>query len=304
MAVDNTTKRAARAGSFAFELGGKIVGYLKKCGLPKLQSDVHTNDGGPVSVQSKQVVKMSWGPCSIDIGLGMSSEMYDWINATFKHNYQMKDCAVLMMNENYDIVRRCDMTHCHLTEITIPALEGKAKEAMYLSCKIQPEMTRYTNGGGKATAALGPSQKLFAATNFHAQVPGLPCDNVSKVDALKFEVKVTEDAVGRFIESRYVCSKATYPDLKFTVNEVDSEPWYNKFFSYIQAGKRTVSDELAIGIDILGPDASKPIATLEFTGCGPKEFSHPDRTANEDKVAAIEASFFVEGIELKYHEKN
>src|SRR5262249_49603531 len=147
--------RNYRSGAFALESHGEVLGYLKKVEFSKLTGKTATNDHGPASLQSKQVTKMEWGPVSFDIGLAMSPKMYDWINATYQHNYLIQDCAILMMNENYEVMRRCDLTHCHMTEATIGALDAKANDPMFLSCKLQPEMVRYSKGSGKVTTKIG-----------------------------------------------------------------------------------------------------------------------------------------------------
>ncbi|HEY4238234.1 MAG TPA: hypothetical protein VGM88_00380 [Kofleriaceae bacterium] len=291
--------RGYRNGAFCLELEGKIAGYVKKIDLGKLKGEVATVNLGPVVTQKRYVTKMSWDVMKFDIGLGMGKEVYDWINAAFNQNYQRKNGAFIMFDHNYNAQRRCDFTDAHITEITIPACDPKGKEAIHFSVTLQPETVRFSDGGGgKSTAVVGENQKLHANTNFRMDAAGLPSKNIIKVDSVKWNCKVTEDAVGEFIESQYLPVSCEIGPVKITVGSQDYKPWYNKAYDFLVVGNRPENQELTLAIDIFGPDAKTRVANLQFLNCGVQEFGFEPMEANGDKVSQFTATWYTEQVKL------
>src|SRR5262245_26251066 len=95
--------RGYRAGAFALELEGSIVGYIKKADLGKLKGEVVTNNLGPTNRQKKHVAKMSWDAMTFDVGVGMGKALMDWINSSFDMNHLRKNGAFIMFDHNYNV---------------------------------------------------------------------------------------------------------------------------------------------------------------------------------------------------------
>jgi phage tail-like protein len=285
------------------EIGGKHVGYLKSVELPKLTADVVENPLGPANRTKKHLAKMSWKEITVEMGVGMSADMYAWMNASFQNSFERRSGAIMLLDHDYKVVRRCDFTDAQLTEVTMPAFDAKGKDALYFTLKMQPETVRYSAGGGTVQPEIAAVQKLYANTMFQADFGGLPANNLVKVDSVKWECKATEDAVGPHVESRYAPTAVKVNDLKVTINAVDEAAWYDKFFAFMVSGQREESHELSCSVNILDA-ARNPIAELKYDNCGPKEFGHPKKTANEDKISQIECTFYVESIQLNLMKKS
>jgi hypothetical protein len=296
--------RGYRAGAFALELEGRIVGYIKKADLGKLKGEVVTNNLGPTNRQKKHVAKMAWDAMSFDVGIGMGKELNDWINSSFEMNHLRKSGAFIMFDHNYNVQRRCDFTDAHITEITLPACDAKGKDGMYFSIKIQPETVRFTDGGGKMNPVIGEHQKLHANTNFRVDAAGLPAKHISKVDSLKWTCKVTEDAHGEFIESQYLPTAVEIADLKLTIGSQDYKAWYDAAKAFLVDGQRSEKDEKIFGIDILDPAAKDPIARLDYENCGFKEFAFEALEANKDAVSQFNVTMYTEKVKLTINKFN
>jgi hypothetical protein len=296
--------RGYRAGAFALEIEGKIAGYIKKADLGKLKGEVVTNNLGAVNRQKKHVAKMSWDAMTFEVGVGMGKELMDWINSSFEMNHLRKNGAFLMFDHNYNMMRRCDFTDAHITEITIPACDAKGKDGMYFSIKIQPETVRFTDGGGKINPVVGEHQKLHANTNFRFDAAGWPNKHISKIDSLKWTCKVTEDAHGEFIESQYLPTAVEVGDLTLVNASQDQKPWFEKAKAFLIDGQRAESDEMAWGLDILGPDAKTAISTIHFENVGFKEFNFEDSEANKDAASKFKVVMYVEKVKLEIKKFN
>jgi hypothetical protein len=292
--------RGIRAGAFALEIDGQLAGYVRKVDLGKLKGEVVTNNLGPTNRQKKHIAKMSWDAMSFEIGLGMGQNIYDWINASFKLNHTRKNGAFIMFDHNYNVVRRCDFTDAHLTEVGLGAYDAKGKEAIYMTCKIQPETVRYSNGSGKLPPTIGQNQKLHANTNFDVDIPGIDSQFIRKVELPKFTVKVTEDARGKFIESQYVATSNEVSDFKVTLGAQSYKELYDDSMSFLVMGERAEAKEKTITINVKGPDAKKDIAVITMLNCGYKEVQFSESLeAAKDNTSECVATFYVEELNFE-----
>lgn len=296
--------RGYRAGAFALELEGMIVGFIKKMSSPKLMGEVVVNNLGPTNRQKKHVAKMKWDAFSITVGVGMGKALMDWINSSFDMKHLRKNGALISFNHDYEVMRRCDFTDAHITEITLPACDSSGKDGMYFDIKLQAESVRYSDGGGKVNPTVGEHQKLHANTNFRLEAAGLPTKHISKIESLKWTCKVTEDSHGEFIESQYVPTAVEVGDLTVINASQDHKAWYEKAKAFLIDGQREEKDEMAWGLDILAPNAKDPISTIHFENVGFKEFNFEDSEANKDAVSKFKVVMYVEKVKLEIKKFN
>lgn len=297
--------RGYRAGAFALELEGKIVGYIRKADLGKLKGEVVTNNLGPTNRQKKHVAKMAWDAMSFEVGIGMGKELLDWMNSSFNMNHLRKSGAFIMFDHNYEVQRRCDFTDAHITEIGLGTYDAKGKEGVYFTIKVQPETVRFTDGGGKLNPVIGANQKLHSNTNFRVDVPGVDCKFISKVELPKFTCKVTEDARGEFIEAQYVPTAVEVSDLKLTIGAQSYKQWYDDALAFLVHGARDEAKEKTIGIDILDPQAKETIARIDLENCGYKEVQFAEAMeANKEAAANFVATFYTEAVKLTINKYN
>lgn len=292
--------RGYRGGAFALEIEGVMIGYIRKVDLGKLKGEVVTNNLGPTNRQKKHVARTLWDPMSFEVGMGMSKNLVDWINSSFKMNHLRKNGAFIMFDHNYEVQRRCDFTDAHITEIGWNAVDAKGKESLYCNIKIQPETVRFTDGGGKINPVVGQEQKLHTATNFMVDVPGVDSKFISKVEFPKFTCKVTEDARGEFLESQYVPTAVEVGDLKFTVGSQSYKQWYDDAMKFLVQGVRAETDEKTIAVNLKAPDGKTDTAVLTFMNCGYKEVQFAEAMeANKDTAANFVSTFYVEEMQLQ-----
>jgi T4-like virus tail tube protein gp19 len=287
--------RVSRAGAFALELEGAIVGYIKKADLGKLKGEIVTSNLGPTNRQRKHVAKMSWDTMSFEVGIAMGKELVDWMNAAFELNKLRKSGAFIMFDHNYQVQQRCEFTNAHIAEIALPVFDAKGKESVYFSIKIQPETVRFSDSGGRMKPTV-QREKVFLNSSFRVDAAGLPAKLTSKVDSLKWTYRPTESTAA-LIDSQYEPTAVEVGDLKLTIGAQDFKPWYEAADAFLISGKNADEDERKFGIDVLDP-AAKPVARIDFENCGFKEFAFPVMATKADEISQFAVTMYCEQVKL------
>ena len=284
------------------EICGKFAGYVRKIDMGKLSGEVVENNLGGSNRIKKHVVKMKHDPISFEVGVGMGFEIYNWMKSSFKNQHLTQDGAIMIVNTNFDVVRRMDFTAAHITEITLPALDAKGKDALYFTVKMQPTTTRHSAGGGKANVVIGAKQKSYGATNFRMLSPLGDTKALISIDATKWTQTVQAVEYGEFIEATHAPTKTTVGDLKFTLSSHAYAEWEKKAHSWFVAGARSEAMEVTNVVQILDTDAQKIIAELSYENCGLKEFKFSDLDANADKLNTFDVTCYCEYVDIKINE--
>jgi phage tail-like protein len=293
MALDS---RAYKGGGFALKIGDSEPGYCRKVDLGKLSNEIITHNLGGTLRQKKHAGKMKHDPITIEVGIGMGRKLYEWIKNSFDNKHARMDGEVLITDHDYKVMRTCEFTNAMITEITTTKFDAKSgKTPGYFTIKFQPETVRYTNGGGSIGAAkIGDKQKQWIDNNFRFDAAGLPTKHLISVDALKWTQKVTEHAVGEFIESQYEGTACEAGNLKLTLAATDYPQWYDWAKSWFFEGKKTESDERAMGISILAQDAKEEIGSISFENVGLSEFTFAALEANKDALSTFDVTMYTE----------
>src|SRR5207244_933118 len=92
---------------------------------------------------------------SLDIGFTMAKAIYDWIAASWSMNYQRKKGGIVACDYKLDAKSERQFFEALITETTIPAMDGSAKEPSYLTVKFAPEYTRVAKASGKVGGEVG-----------------------------------------------------------------------------------------------------------------------------------------------------
>lgn len=299
------TGRGYAAGLFIMELEGGQAGYIKKCDIGKLTGNLATTKTGAILPEKKQITGMKWEPMTIEVGLSHSAALLDWMQAAFKGQHVRKNGSVTMYDHNGKAMRRVDFVDAHLVEISLPALDAKGKDSVHMTLKIQPEQMRFSEGGPPAKPTVGTKQKLHNTTNFRISIPGIETKSVSKIELPKFTLKLAEHATGEHIESQYEPASCEVSDLKTHHSAHEFTAIYKDAYAWLVQGSRTEEAEKTIAVELLGPDAKKPITTFEFRNCGYKELvSSNPLEAKKEEIATTVVSWYLETIHMSIAEKD
>src|SRR5277367_6525791 len=116
--------RAFIAGKFAFELDSMRAGWLFKAEGGAAKAEVINEKIGPDHITKKHIGGVEYEEISVTCGSGMSKGVYDWIKASFDHNYQRKNRTIIAADFNTNELSRLDLFNGLISEVGFPALDA------------------------------------------------------------------------------------------------------------------------------------------------------------------------------------
>ncbi len=194
----------------------------------------------PVSgdyIQKKQLGNLKYNDFKVACGLSMGKPLQDWIDASLAMNYMRKSGQIDAADFKKDTKYSREFYDALITEITMPACDGSAKDAAYLNLTFSPEKTRNKAGSGKVKVDdANVKQKIWYPANFRVTIPGLDTGLVAKVDALTVKQKNVRDDIGIVRDSQLEPAAVEYPNASFTVSEEGSDTWWKYHEDFVITG--------------------------------------------------------------------
>ena len=293
-------QRTYTGGRFALDINGENAGFLKKFSGLGMEADIVANDLGPDNVQKKHVANIKWTPGKATLGIGMGSEMYQWIRAAFDKGYVTKNGSLTSGDFNYKAMSVQEFQNALITSVTVPKLDGSSKDAAYFDIEFEAEQVRWLKGGGEdIRGKVGPKQKAWLCSNFRVEMGGLPCNRIASVDSFTWKCAVAADQVGIFREPTKHPAKVTVPDLKLSISMADHQAWADAAKKWFVDGNHLEEHEMTGRIVFLGPDMKEEIGDIELMNCGFKKFSKDDSEANSEKIARFNVELYIEKMNFK-----
>ncbi len=288
--------------NFVLDVNGYSVTYLKSAGGMAMKAEIANNPGGPDNIVKKHVANIGWEAGNCKVGLGMGSEMYKWIKASFDKGFIAKSGSLTAADANFKAKSRLDFIDAYITEVGMPALDGAAKESCYIDVKWQPTQVKWSPGDNKdIRAKIGPIQKNWLACNFELEFGGLPCKRVSKIDAFVWKQKLVQDQIGTTKEPVWVPASVEVPELKFTISMGDYDDWAKAAYSWFIGGNHEEKHEMNGRIRFLAPNLKDELGDIELIQCGFSKFEQGGADAGTEKVANFTATVYVE--QMKFNIK-
>src|SRR6266571_2407410 len=94
-------KRGYVAGKYGIELDGIMAGWVQSVEGGHATSDIVNEKVGSDHIIKKHIAGVKYEDITVNCGTGMSKGFYEWIKASFDHNYQRKHGAVITADFNY-----------------------------------------------------------------------------------------------------------------------------------------------------------------------------------------------------------
>lgn len=293
------TKRTYAAGRFALFTDGEALGFVKSVSGGNIVGQVATHNMGPDNIVKKHLATIQHQDISVEVGMGMSKNFYEWIRQSFDKAHITKSGEVVAADFDYNAMRATEFYDAHISEVVMPAFDASSKEAAYMTVKINPERLRHVKRSGeKLSAKMGTKTKKWLPSNFSLSLGDLPCDRVSKIDSFTLKQAIIEDQVGKFREPTKHPAKLEVPNLKITFSAADAEGWETWFRSFVIDGKCSDADELNGEITIFGPDLNEVLGRIELYHCGIISLQPTKYEANKEAPARLEAEIYVEEMKL------
>lgn len=298
MALDS--KRNYSGGNFFVDVAGEIMGNIKKAGGFNQKAEVVEEKVATIKNPQFTIGNITYDPISVDFGASVSKGMLDWINLSFQGEHARRDGAVIAADADGFERSRLDYFQALITEVGFPAADAAAKEPGYVTCKWQPEYTRFAKGSGSKipTGKVETRQKVFVPNNFKFEMGNMPCALVSKVDAITWKQKVTQDPVGDRRDYEYVPSAMEVTKLKITLGARDFDAWHDWFKDFVIDGNCGADKEVNGSLVYLSQNRQQELMRVNFHQCGIFSISRSDLEANADKLNTVTVEVYAERMDF------
>jgi hypothetical protein len=285
----------SHAARFLLEIGGSSAGFVKKASGLTIKGEVATHNIVG-QWQKKNLATISHEDLSIETGIGQNSKaLLDWMTSSLNAEHTRNDGALVVADFDLKAKSRRDFFGALITEVGFPALDGSSKDAAYMTVKCKPETIRYVPGDDAVIqASADVTTKKWLCSNFRVNIGELPCDRVSKVDAITWKQGVVKDEVGKFREPAIEPTKIEIPNLKLTISGADLDKWAEWHKSFVIDGKCTDGDELDGSIEWLGPDMDEVLGTMELFNIGIISLDYEAVEQNKDGIARFVVELYCE----------
>jgi len=298
-------KRGYIAGKYGIELDGIMAGWVGSVEGGHATSDVVNEKLGPDHIIHKHIGGVKYEDITVSCGTGMSKGFYEWIKASFDHNYMRKSGAIITADYNYKEHARLSFFNGMPIEIGFPALDAASKDAAKMTIKIAPEYTRYTTTtGGPSVAgkyAIKPGvQKKWLPANFRLKIDGTDCTRVNKIEAITVKQKVVENPVGELRDYEKEPAHVEVPNLVITLAESHSKEFYDWHEDFVIKGNNGDDKERGGTLEYLDPSLKEVLFTLTFMHLGLFKLTPEKVEAGSENIRRVKAEMYCEDIKFEY----
>lgn len=290
--------RAYVAGSYALELDGQFVDFLRSTegGFPR--GEVVTTQMGPGKIPKKSLGQVKYQDIVIQCDPVMPKPLFDWIAAGLTMNDIRKTGAIITADFNRAEQSRLQFNNALITEFSIPACDAASKESGYLIVKFSPEVTTPLAGKGSMLPAVGAKQKSWATSNFRLTIPGLDCSRVSRIEALAIKQTIAQDQFGQARVAQKEPAKLEFPNLVISLAEASAGTFYAWFQAMVVKGETGENNEKFGTLELLDPTLQGTLLTINFHHLGIFGFSPEKSDSNADTIRRVKVEMYCEQITI------
>ena len=173
---------------------------------------------------------------TLQCGAGMAQDVYRWIKDSMQRNFTRRKLQIMAVDASLRPIRTWELFSALLTEIAFPALDTLSQGGGALMVSLKAEQTRVVEftGEDKPIHAFARS-KPWPTSRFRLSIDGLGSIGdlaaVTRIDALSFQVGVSENHVGDSRSPEFVPTKASTSSLTLSLPERNS----GVFFAWLDA---------------------------------------------------------------------
>jgi hypothetical protein len=265
---------------YVLTLGNSTIGYVKF-----LESAATMPAAASIAGSFRQRTlepKLAATELSMQIGFSVTKPLYDWIKSSLKNGMDSRNGSIIAADFEGNITNEREFHDAIISELSFPSLDAGSKDSAYMTLKLKTSSVTYKAGDGKKLSGVAMAQKAFAAAHFVLEIDGIPCKTVSKIDPFSFV-------------SKYGAFQAS--NLKVTLSQKEGEAWRGWYEDTVIKGK---SGEKNGSLKLLTEDFKNTLFTIDFSGVGLVELSHPKLEANKDTLTPLVAEMYVEEAKLSF----
>ena len=234
----------------------------------------------------------------VELGMAMSSGLFDWIAASWGPNPPSHDGAILACDLQYTIRSERAFVGALISETTFPALDAAAKTAGYLTLRLTPRsVLPGTKPNVKLNLGFGPKQKLWLTSNFRLAIGGIDTSKVSRI--APFVVRRPIEIVSSGGTTTLRAGMVDFPALRITLSMAGADSWFDWYEDFVLNGNNGPAAERSGSISLLGPNLVDELARVDLAGVGIYRLTTDrDDDAPPDQLARLTAHLYCEQMTL------
>lgn len=296
------TRSSITTGHFELSLdGAKTTAYLKSVDGGWAKHALVDESIGGENARIKHASVAEIDPISFEFGMSGSNSILQWIQASWRKNWQRMNGEITHADFNYRSTFSHQFSDALITETTFPTLDGASKEAAYVKVKFQPESVVTKKGDGKAIVPTGGTKhKMWLCSGFRLNIDGIDdAKYVNKIDSFTVKQGVKKMYVGSERFPQIEPTKLDFPNLTCTISTQYGEAFHEWYRKYIHKGARAQSGEMKTGsLEFLSPDRSRTLFRVNLYELGLLSLSIPQMSANSDQIKRYKFELSVGSMDL------
>jgi tail tube protein gp19 len=295
-------KRSYTSGHFELAIDGHATTtYLKSVDGGHIKSNPVDEPIGPHNMRVKHASTVDIEPFSLELGMGGSGDMIEWIRKSWKKQYERRNGQVT--HANFDLLPTFEheFRRALITETTFPTLDGGSKDPAYMKVKLQPEVVlqRKVNRTDRLKAQANTKQKAWSPANFLFTIDG--------IDETRYTNKVESFTVKQGIKKHYngedrfphiEPTKIEFPHITFTISLEYCDKLLQWHEQAVKKGQRDFRAQKTGSIEYLAPNLKDTLFLINLYEVGIFSWQVLQSTANADPIKRAKVELYVGRMEI------
>lgn len=297
--------RAYVTANYWLQMDGMDCGIVSKVSGGYIQAEVQEIAQNGNFYVKKCIGGLKYSPFKLDLAGIMAGPLVSRIEALLAANHSYFNGAIMACDFNLKTKAIREFTNALLTSVTLPACDAaKGKEAAYLQVEFESENLRNRAGDGSSpSGATKVSQKKLSGANFNLHIDALKdaTKRVNKIEPMPIKMAVQRDQVGFQREYEMVASKGvTFPNLSFSVAEIDAHPIYAWHQKFVIEGHCTEQDETTAELTYYSQSLKDELITVTFRNVGIFNCQPDDNKDQDEAIKRVKVECYCEKIEIAF----
>jgi hypothetical protein len=289
------------ASPLALRLGAAAQGditLLRKASGGNVVGRVVSFASGNDPLIQKQLDGTTTDDLQVELGMAMSSGLFDWIAASWGANPPSHDGAILACDLQYTVRSERGFVAALISETAIPALDAAAKTPGYLGLRLTPRsVLPGTNPNVKLHMGPGVKQKLWLTSNFRLDVDGLDASKESRIApfAVRRPIEIASSGGTTTLQAGMI----DFPSLRVTLSMAGADSWFDWYEDFVLDGNNGPAAERSGSISLLAPNLAQELARVDLDGVGIFRLTtDKDEDAPPDQIPRLTAHLYCEQMTL------
>jgi hypothetical protein len=240
---------------------------------------------------------------TLGIGMAMSPEFWNWVNATLSGQPQQRGGALVGYDFDGNERSRRTFSLALISEVAFPAMDAHSKGPALMTIKISPEVLVYKKGDKSPLTFVQAKdeinkQKMWLPENFSFDITrfgGDPSIGNPKLDAFTIKQNIILNPNGLERRARKEPGRVDMPALQLTFPETHFDLWMSWYHESVEEGRPANTNAALI---YLAPDATTELMRLNFFEVGLTNLEVERYEAGKEDVAKVKATLYFERMEL------